>query len=48
MGFIELRVQTADGKSSPNPYDIKRKLTQLDFKKKYISDVKRNLLSKGS
>lgn len=32
MGFIELRAQTVDGKSSPNPYDIKRKLTQLDNK----------------
>lgn len=32
MGFIELRVQTADGKSSPNPNDIKPKLTQLDKK----------------
>lgn len=32
MGLIELRVQAADGKSSPNPYDIKLKLTQLDNK----------------
>lgn len=39
MGFIELSVQTVDGKSSPHPYDIKRKLTQLDKEDLMLKEI---------
>lgn len=36
MRFIKLSVQTADEKSSPNPYDTKEKLTHLETKNDMI------------